>query len=87
MPLYDYECRACKNFFEVLIRPGSGTPECPECHSQDLERQLSTFMMTSDEHNRELVRNERKRRLPQHKAEQNEEYQHALKEHLDHEGH
>jgi hypothetical protein len=44
-------------------------------------------MMTSDEHNRELVRNERKRRLPQHKAEQNEEYQHALKEHLDHEGH
>ncbi len=26
MPLYDYECRACKNFFEALVRPGSGTP-------------------------------------------------------------
>jgi hypothetical protein len=30
------------------------------------------------------VKAERKRRLPKHKAEQNEEYQHALKEHLDH---
>ena len=31
---------------------------------------------------RDNVKKERKRRLPQHKAEQNEEYQHALKEHL-----
>ena len=84
MPLYDYECRACQNVFEVLVRPGSGTPECPSCHSQDLERQLSTFMMTSDEHNREMVKKERKRRLPQHQAEQKEEYDHALKEHLEH---
>ena len=83
MPLYDYECKACRHIFETLVRTGS-TPECPECHSQDLERQLSTFTMTSAEHNRELVRNERKKRLPKHKAEQHEEYQHALKEHLDH---
>jgi putative FmdB family regulatory protein len=86
MPLYDYECRACRHFFEALVRTGT-TPECPACHSQDLERQLSTFMMTSDEHNREMVKRERKRRLPQHKAEQNEEYQAALREHLEHEGH
>jgi putative FmdB family regulatory protein len=83
MPLYDYECRACGHEFETLVRTGS-TPECPKCQSQDLERQLSTFMMTSDQHNREMVRKERKRLLPKHKAEQNEEYQHALKEHLDH---
>ena len=86
MPLYDYACKGCGHEFEALVRAGT-TPECPECHSQDLERQLSTFMMTSDEHNREMVRKERKRRLPQHKAEQNEEYQHALKEHLDHDQH
>jgi putative FmdB family regulatory protein len=86
MPLYDFECRACHHFFEALVRTGT-VPECPRCHSQDLERQLSTFMMTSAEHNRELVRAERKKRLPKHKAEQHEEYQHALKEHLDHEGH
>ena len=86
MPLYDYECRACHHEFETLVRSGS-TPECPKCHSRDLERQLSTFMMTSDEHNRDMVRKERKKLLPKHKAEQHEEYQHALKEHLDHEGH
>ena len=83
MPLYDYVCKGCNHEFEALVRTGT-TPECPECHSQDLERQLSTFMMTSAEHNQELVRNERKKRLPKHKAEQHEEYQHALKEHLDH---
>jgi putative FmdB family regulatory protein len=84
MPLYDYDCRACGHQFETLIRTGGPAPECPECHSQELERQLSTFMMTSPEHNREMVRNERKKRLPKHQAEQHEEYQHALKEHLDH---
>jgi putative FmdB family regulatory protein len=76
MPLYDFECRACHHFFEALVRTGT-IPECPACHSQDLERQLSTFMMTSAEHNRELVRAERKKRLPKHKAEQHEEDQHA----------
>jgi putative FmdB family regulatory protein len=86
MPLYDYECRSCGHEFETLVRTGS-TPECPKCHGHDLERQLSTFMMTSDEHNREMVRKERKKLLPKHKAEQHEEYQHALKEHLDHEPH
>ncbi len=86
MPLSDYDCRECGHEFEALVRPGT-TPECPKCHSQNLERLLSTFMMTSDEHNRELVRRERKKRLPKHKAEQHEEYQAALREHLEHEQH
>jgi hypothetical protein len=38
-------------------------------------------MSTADQ-TRSFVKAERKRRLPQHRAEQNEEYQHALKEHL-----
>ena len=86
MPLYDYECKGCGHAFEALVR-GDIKPECPKCHSQELERQLSTFMMTSDAHNREMVRKERKKRLPKHQAEQHEEYQHALKEHLDHDQH
>jgi hypothetical protein len=40
--------------------------------------------MSSQQMTRDNVKKERKRRLPQHRAEQNEEYQHALKEHLDH---
>jgi len=86
MPLYDYECRECGHEFEALVRKGD-VPQCPKCHTEHLERLLSTFMMTSDEHNREMVRKERKKRLPKHKAEQNEEYQAALREHLDHEQH
>ncbi len=84
MPLYDYACKACGHEFEALVRTGDAPPVCPACRSADVERQLSTFMMTSEEHNRELVRQERKKRLPKHKAEQHEEYLHALKEHLDH---
>ena len=81
MPLYDYDCRTCGHTFEALVRGGS-TPSCPKCNGQDLERLLSSFAMSSLEHTKELVKSERKRRLPQHRAEQQEEFQHTLKEHL-----
>jgi putative FmdB family regulatory protein len=42
MPLYEYSCNACDRDFEVLVR-ASETPECPSCHSTDLERRLSVF--------------------------------------------
>jgi putative FmdB family regulatory protein len=46
VPLYDFRCRACGNEFEALVRPGH-PPVCPGCQSEDLERQLSTFAMTT----------------------------------------
>lgn len=45
MPLYEYKCRRCSKVFEML-RPMRGTDddlECPNCHSNKVERQLSTF--------------------------------------------
>lgn len=84
MPLYDYLCRGCGHEFEALVRAGGDAPACPECHSADLERLLSTFAMTSEDHVRELVRNERKKLLPKRKAEQREEEQHIIREHMDH---
>jgi putative FmdB family regulatory protein len=42
MPLYEYACRQCDREFEALVR-SSETPECPACHSTDLQRLLSVF--------------------------------------------
>ena len=51
MPLYEFKCRACQSSFEVLVLPSSpGPPECPSCHSRDLEQLLSAFGVNSAEH-------------------------------------
>ena len=42
MPLYDFRCRACREEFEALVRPGN-TPACPACASGDLERLVTGF--------------------------------------------
>ena len=47
MPLYEYDCRACRTRFEALVR-GSVAPVCPSCGSADLERVLSLFGVSSD---------------------------------------
>lgn len=82
MPLYEYRCLSCRHEFEALVRAQDPAPACPSCKSGDLEKLLTAASMSSDQLTRERVKTERKKRLPQHKAEQNEEYQHALKEHL-----
>lgn len=40
MPIYDYQCSACKAEFELLVR-SSTTPACPRCGSQELVRTVS----------------------------------------------
>lgn len=40
MPLYEYVCEQCDHPFEALVQTGR-EPECPQCHSQRLARQLS----------------------------------------------
>jgi putative FmdB family regulatory protein len=83
MPLYDYVCKACGHEFEALVRTGD-VPSCPECRSADLDRQLSTFAMSSEERTREIVRAERKKRAPGIQQQKREEFEHTLREHQDH---
>ncbi len=83
MPLYEYACRSCRHQFEALVRTGD-TPACPSCQSTDLERLFSSFGMSSLEHTKELVKSERKRLAPIHQNQHREEFEHTLKEHLDH---
>jgi putative FmdB family regulatory protein len=42
MPIYEYVCKQCENEFEALVR-SSTIPECPSCHSTNLEKMLSVF--------------------------------------------
>jgi putative FmdB family regulatory protein len=46
MPIYEYACSECGRKFETLVRSGT-VPECPNCHSQALEKQLSVFATTA----------------------------------------
>ena len=47
MPLHEFECRACGNCFELLVR-GADTPACPSCLSADLDRLISGFAVSSE---------------------------------------
>ena len=49
MPLYDFKCRACGHEFEGLVLPARTPPPCPSCKSQDLERLISSFAVSSEE--------------------------------------
>ena len=42
MPIFEYICKECQHEFEALVF-GKDKAECPKCHSQKLEPQLSVF--------------------------------------------
>ncbi|OGU33062.1 MAG: hypothetical protein A2057_11090 [Ignavibacteria bacterium GWA2_35_9] len=45
MPLFEYKCSGCENRFEVLHKSSANLEkvECPECHSVEVKKLLSTF--------------------------------------------
>lgn len=48
MPIYEYACADCGHAFELLVRSDT-VPECPQCHSTALQKQLSVFATSSSE--------------------------------------
>ena len=47
MPLYEYECLQCSVRFEKLVRRWGDGVSCPACESASVEKQLSTFAVSS----------------------------------------
>ena len=50
MPIFEYVCNACGHQFEFLKLPATTTvPSCPACQSENLQRQLSGFALSTTE--------------------------------------
>ena len=50
MPIYEHACTRCRRQFEQLFLPSvPNAPACPACGSQDLEKLLSAFALSTPE--------------------------------------
>lgn len=47
MPIFDFQCAKCGERFETLVRTKNATVSCPNCSSENVERQLSVFNASS----------------------------------------
>lgn len=43
MPIFEYKCTECNNNFEELVFGSKISVVCPECKSEKVEKQLSSF--------------------------------------------
>lgn len=41
MPTYDFQCQACQNEFEDIIKMDDPFPNCPKCNSTEIKRLIS----------------------------------------------
>ena len=47
MPLFEFECLACRRQFEVLVRPAAEEVVCPQCGGRELHKLFSLFAVDS----------------------------------------
>jgi len=49
MPIYEYECAACQQRFEHLLKSVTDTPKsCPACGGKKITKALSAFSVGAD---------------------------------------
>jgi len=83
MALYDFHCRACGHEFEALVRAQDPPVVCASCRSDNVEKLLSTFAVSSAEKTAAAAMDSRKRQIRANKDKivADEEYR------KEHEGH
>ncbi len=47
MPIFEYVCDDCEKQFEAILLREDQEVRCPECSSRSVEKQLSTFAVSS----------------------------------------
>ena len=62
MPLFDFRCRTCGKVFEILVRTGD-SPACPACGGAELEKQLPTFALSTDERRAAAAKQSRRQQI------------------------
>ena len=49
MPIYEFECRKCKETFDALLpMGGEGKARCPKCGSKKVTKLLSSFISKTE---------------------------------------
>jgi putative FmdB family regulatory protein len=48
MPIYEYRCRECDSSFEELVLSTCDVVACPQCESNEVDKQLSIFSSPGD---------------------------------------
>ncbi|MCL1971472.1 MAG: zinc ribbon domain-containing protein [Endomicrobia bacterium] len=47
MPIFEFICNKCNKEFEALVLNSSDKIECPDCKSDEVTKQFSTFAQSS----------------------------------------
>jgi putative FmdB family regulatory protein len=43
MPIYEYDCKKCKESFEKLVMSSTAQVVCPKCGSEEIKKKYSVF--------------------------------------------
>ena len=47
MPIFEYQCRECKQEFEAILWRDSEKVECPDCGTPEVTRMISSFAVSN----------------------------------------
>jgi putative FmdB family regulatory protein len=43
MPIYEYDCRKCRESFTMIHSMNADNIKCPKCQSGDIKKKISSF--------------------------------------------
>ena len=47
--IFNFHCNKCSKGFEQLVHPSGMVVMCPECESEDVTKQITSFRIKSNE--------------------------------------